>query len=186
MYLDTVSFVTIGYGTALQAVREVTPIQLFVTKTGKIATSAEKAKEWRRVQAISPHRARINRTARSYARGAVLHITKPEAVRWFNIRLDSFASSLRTDYPGFDRFPEDAQVALLDMVYNLGPGFPDTWKKFSAAVRRPENKGGPDWRTAAAQSNRYQLSAERNHEVKSLFLRAATFAEAKRRRRANQ
>lgn len=186
MYLDTESYVTIGYGTAMLAVKEVDTIELFVIKTGKIATGAEKAREWRRVQALSPKNTKINRTARSYARGAVLNITKEEAVSWFNIRLDKSAASLRTHYPGFDSFPEDAQVAMLDMVYNLGPGFPRTWTKFTAAVNRPEDKGGPDWRTAAAQSNRYQLSPERNHEVKTLFLRAAFVAEAGRRRRGKK
>ncbi|MEM7666322.1 MAG: hypothetical protein AAF250_10750 [Pseudomonadota bacterium] len=186
MYLDTVSVVTIGYGTALQEVREVDPVELFVIKTGKAATAAEKATEWKRVQAISPRGADINRTAKSYARGAVLRITHTEAVRQFNKDLDEYADSLRVSYPRFDLFPEDAQVAMLDMVYNLGPGFPKTWTKFTAAVNRPENKGGPDWRTAAAQSNRYQLSAMRNHEVKALFLRAAQIAEAGRRKKGKR
>ena len=186
MYLDTKSVVTIGYGTALIAVNEVNPIQLFVTKTGKVATATAKVAEWKRVQGISRQYTPQNRTAKSFASGAVLHIARQEAIRQFNKDLDDFSRSLRRHYLGFDRFPEDAQVALLDMAYNLGPDFPKTgtWPKFNAAVRRPENKGGPDWRAAAAQSRRSDISAERNEEVKSLFLRAAATAEAERRRRS--
>ncbi|MCX7283427.1 MAG: hypothetical protein NTX28_05160, partial [Novosphingobium sp.] len=139
--------------------------------------------EWRRLRAISPADTKINYAAEHYRKDAKLFITESEASRLRLLKLDAFIEDLRVIYPGFGAFPEDAQVALMDMIYNLGWRIRSVFKSFTRAINDPK---GPDWKAAAEESRRPQLSAERNKAVKDLFLAAARTAEAEARNRAGR
>lgn len=89
--------------------------------------------------------------------------------RLLSLKLSNFVTMLRTEYPGFDKFPEDAQVAMLDMAYNLGNRIHTVFRSFTRAISQP---GGADWAAAAQQSSRAQLSAARNREVYNLSISA--------------
>ncbi|MFY7837328.1 MAG: hypothetical protein ACOVQ0_13730 [Novosphingobium sp.] len=178
MYLDSVSYVTIGYGTMLPDAEAAVGVDLRHPNK-KPATADEKRAEWRRLRAISPAGTDRNYSAQSYRKDAQLFIMQTEADRLRVLKLDAFIVNLRTIYPGFASFPEDAQVGLMDMVYNLGPnGLAKKFKNFGRAINNPK---GPDWKRAALESHRPQLSAERNKEVKDLFLSAARIAEIEAR-----
>lgn len=170
MYLDTVSQVTVGYGTMLPDAASASGIEMLDRRTRKTATREQKADEWRTLRALSPADTPINQMAQSYEEHTRLIITDAEAVRLFEVKMDGFIAMLRLNYPGFDRFPEDAQVAMLDMAYNLGNRIHTVFRSFTRAVNRAS---GPDWATAAQQSNRPQLSAVRNREVYDLFMSAS-------------
>ena len=177
MYLDTVSQVTIGYGTMMPNAAAARDLDLR-DKDGKRATAEEKEAEWKRLRAISPAGAARNVKATRYRDDATLFISQDEAQRLMLVKLDAFVEDLRKIYPGFDRFPEDAQVALIDMIYNLGWKIKTVFVSFTKAINNPK---GPDWKLAAAQCRRPQLSDTRNNDVKELFLAAARQAEFERR-----
>jgi GH24 family phage-related lysozyme (muramidase) len=98
-----------------------------------------------------------------------------EVRRVLESKLRAFAESLRLRFAAFDTFPATAQLALLDMIYNVGPsglfnGFP---KLCRAAERR-------EWARCADECRRVGISAERNEDCRNLFL-AAVLAAAPRR-----
>ena len=63
-------------------------------------------------------------------------------------------------------YPESAQIALFDLVFNCGELTEKAWPHFLAAVR------AGDWKGAAARSNRPQVSATRNEDTKGQLLDA--------------
>lgn len=174
MYLDRNSWVTIGYGTMLPDAESATAVDLR-HPSKQPAKPEEKRAEWQRLRKISPGGTVRNYSAQSYRKEARLFIMDSEADRLRLLKLDGFIAELRIAYPGFDSFPEDAQVAMMDMVYNLGGrGLTKKFPRFTRAVNHPK---GPDWKTAALESNRPELSPQRNKEVRDLFLAAARTAE---------
>ena len=76
-------------------------------------------------------------------------------------------------YPDFDNFPDDAKVALFDMIYNLGAGHNRRKRNHATGLRAygtmnaAINRG--DWATAAAHCLRHGIPAERNRETAELF-----------------
>ena len=82
-------------------------------------------------------------------------------------KLRAFAESLRTRFAAFDTFPAAAQLALLDMIFNVGPiGF---FKGFPK-LRRAADK--LDWAGCAAECKRIGISDDRDEGCKNLFLSA--------------
>jgi len=68
-----------------------------------------------------------------------------------------------------DTFPAPAHLALLDMIFNLGPtGLTKAFPKLCRAADRG------DWKVCAAECNRLGVHASRNDETRDLFLAAAT------------
>lgn len=179
MYLDTVSKVTIGYGLMMPNAAAALAVDL-LHKDKRRASGAEKEAEWRRVRALSADGAKLNFVAEHYLKGAQLFITGDEAQRLMLLKLDEFLGNLRKIYPGFDTFPEDAQVALMDMIYNLGWKVKTVFVSFTRSINDPK---GPDWKKAADQSRRPQLSLERNRDVRNLFLAADRIQVAERKAR---
>ena len=180
MYLDSQSYVTVGFGRMMRNAAATAAIALIKVdvRPNRPATAAEKAAEWRTMQALSPAGTRINFAARHYARYRTMELTRAEGTRLLEDSLGDAIAILRANYPGFADFPEDAQVAMIDMAYNLGNRIHTVFVSFTRAINQ---RGGPDWREAAAQSNRPQLSAARNLEIRNLFLSARRAAEAARR-----
>lgn len=74
---------------------------------------------------------------------------------------------LRRVTADFDKFPQPAQVALVDMVFNLGAGkYAVQYARLKAAVATQ------DWRECAAQCHRRGIQEPRNTATASLFQRA--------------
>ncbi|QMW24051.1 lysozyme family protein [Sandaracinobacteroides saxicola] len=172
MYLDSVSKVTVGVGTMLPSAAEAATVNM-ADKTGKPATDAQVRAEWKRVQDISPAGTPRNFKASSYRDAATLFISETEGNRLLDLKLDGFMTMILGWFPKFHDFPADGQVAIIDMTYNLG----NLKKKFPSLVKAVQ-KSPPDWAEAAKQSNRPQLSAERNKETRNLFLAADKAARA--------
>jgi len=84
-------------------------------------------------------------------------------------------SALKEIYPSYDTFPDDAQLALLDLIFNLGKGgLRDEWPKLTKSVT------DQDWTGAAANSVRPKARPNRNQGTKDLFdAAAAKVAKAK-------
>jgi len=69
--------------------------------------------------------------------------------------------------PGFGNLPLPAQIALWDMIYNLGPTGLAQFRMLRQAIL------SGDWEEAAEQSNRNGPSDARNQYVFNLFMDAA-------------
>jgi GH24 family phage-related lysozyme (muramidase) len=68
----------------------------------------------------------------------------------------------------FDQFPLAVQMALFDLIFNLGPNrLVNVFVRLDVAIR------AEDWAQAAAESNRPQVQPDRNLYVRQLFLTAA-------------
>jgi GH24 family phage-related lysozyme (muramidase) len=74
-----------------------------------------------------------------------------------------YSSQLDHVAPGWQKYPENAQQALFDMVYNLGAGGLSKYPKMLAAA------AAGDWSTAAAESHRNGIPDARNQEIRDLF-----------------
>ena len=163
MYLDIVGLVTIGVGFMLPNPAAAQALKLVRRGTGKAATKEEKAAEWETV-----HQQRKAMRASTYKKFTQLDMPDDEIDKQLGVLIDGFARNLRNRFAKFDRFPDPAQIGLLDMIYSLGPkglfvGFP----KFCAAV------DAQDWKACARESRRRNVSDNRNADLKQLFLDAA-------------
>jgi GH24 family phage-related lysozyme (muramidase) len=76
------------------------------------------------------------------------------------------ADALRRNVPNFEKLDPDVQKAMLDMRYNMGGGNFNMvkWNKFFKAV------DAQDWFTAAKESNRKDISDERNKAIYDLII----------------
>lgn len=172
MYLDTAGKVTIGIGFMIPDPHAALAYVLVNRITGAAASSAEKLAEWTRVSQQAK-----GKLAQTYRKFTTLDLPETAVRATLDLKLRAFAESLRTRFANFDAFPAPAQLALLDMIYNVGPnglfkGFP---KLCRAADRR-------DWTTCAAECRRAGISAERNEACESLFRSALSEAVPRRLR----
>lgn len=163
MYLDTVGKVTIGIGFMMPDAASALAYKLVNRKTGAAATTAEIAADWGKV-----HEQQKGRIASTYRKFTKLDLPLAETQRLLREKLDAFATILRTRFAGFDAFPAPARLALLDMIFNLGPtglvkGFPK--------LCRAADRG--DWKNCAAECRRLGVHESRNDETRDLFLTAA-------------
>lgn len=69
-------------------------------------------------------------------------------------------------YPDdFDSLPDNVQLALFDMIFNLGATtLVNKFTKFNTALKIS------DWKTAAQEANRPEIAPDRNRYVKNLLL----------------
>lgn len=70
-------------------------------------------------------------------------------------------------YPDFGNLPLSAQIALWDMIYNLGPSRLAGFHMLLQAI------SDGNWEKAALQSHRLRISDERNRFVFDLSMDAA-------------
>ncbi len=163
MYLDIVGLVTIGVGFMLPNPAAAQALRLVRRDTGKPATGEEKAAEWETV-----HAQRKAMRASTYKKFTNLDMPDAEVDKQLGVLIDDFVRNLHNRFPKFGKFPDPAQIGLLDMIYSLGPkglfvGFP----KFCSAV------DAQDWKACARESRRRNVSDNRNADLKQLFVDAA-------------
>jgi GH24 family phage-related lysozyme (muramidase) len=184
MYLDIKGFVTTGVGNLIDAsTRELSPptpaereTSLRITRAmawlrngaGVPANAAEVDLEWDAVKS------RMDLALRGGGHFAPpvtkLHISDDEIDRIVSEKLEQMESVLksRAEFADFERWPADAQLALLSMSWGMGPRF--TFPKFQAfAAQR-------DW-TGASSECRFKPETgtiiQRNNLNQQCFLNAA-------------
>jgi len=161
MYLDTVGKVTVGVGSMLPDARAAGLLPFVLGE--RAATADEIAKEFGRVCALAKGRA-----AAFYRKEGGLRLAEKAIDERLSEVLEGFEGYLRTHLGGYDGLPDGAKLALLDMVYNLGPGrLFQEYPKLLAAIA----KG--DWSKAAGACLRRGPGAARNVWTKEQFLAAA-------------
>src|SRR6267378_4321833 len=81
--------------------------------------------------------------------------------------LSGFEADLRGQFPHYDAFPDGVKMALLDMIYNLGPA--GLFKGFPHLVAAIQTGA---WSQAAEHCMRRGPSAARNDWTRGQFLSA--------------
>ncbi len=167
MYQDTVGKVTVGVG--LMLVNETAAHALPFTSGGRPADLQQIGTEFARVSAM-----RKGLLAKAYFSKEGLELSDATIDAKLRDTLVGFEGYLRSYVKGYDGLPVGAKLALLDMIYNLGPGrlFAE-YPRLVAAIERG------DWATAAQASPRRGPSAARNAWVKQQLLAAATVVNLK-------
>ena len=162
MYLDTVGQVTIGIGFMIPDPHSALAYRLVSRTTGLAASSPEKLTDWTNVSQQAK-----GKIAGTYKKFTQLDMSDTEVRRVLDDKLRAFAESLRTRFAAFDTFPATAQLALLDMIFNLGPN--GLFKGFPKLCRAADRL---NWAGCAAECKRIGISDDRNKDCKNLFLSA--------------
>ena len=171
MYLDSKGNATVGYGYLISDLAEAVRLgNLFVFKgTARRPTRKDVENDFLTVKNARS----TNASAAFYDRFTRLEMSQADATVLAFDDIDDSLRQAKARFPHFDTFPHPAKLGLLDMVYNLGIGkiFASAQKRgfprFRAAVRRR------DWNVAAKESNRPDVKAARNKQVRDWFLDAA-------------
>lgn len=163
LYLDINRKVTLGYGHMVPSTSDMDDITM--SDGGAVATSAAKRAAWTTIKdktAGSP--------ASSYEQYTTVRIAKTDAELFLTDDLTQASTDLASRFPKLDSYPEAAQDALLDMMFNIGKTkFTQAkWKNLFAAV------SAKNWTTAADESHRTDVPDNRNDAIRQLFLDAAS------------
>lgn len=132
----------------------------------QLATLKEKEDEYDTI-AKQP----INYHASWYKKHTKLVMKKEDVQALFDKHIEEFYKELAATYgkskgytDDFDNLPQNVQLALFDMIFNLGAGkIVNTFSEFDKAI-----KAG-DWKKAAQESKRNGISSDRNEYVKNLL-----------------
>lgn len=161
MYLDTVGKVTVGVGLMLP--NALAAQSLAFMRGEQPATAEEIAAEYARVLGLQK-----GRLAKFYSQSRGLRLSDDTIEEKLRDTLAGFEGYLRKHIAIYDTLPDVAKIALLDMVYNLGPG-----KLFAEYPRLIAALEAGDWKTAAEHSQRRGPAPARNQWTKLQFLSAA-------------
>jgi GH24 family phage-related lysozyme (muramidase) len=181
MYCDTLGKVTVGIGTLIEQGHDRAKNLAFAHALGfrhwpseKAATLDDVATDYDACKALA-----AGHPSTTDGRTCDLPATRYDAVTSLFLPEDRIRAAigahvahdvgaLRAKFHGFDRFPLPAREALADMQYNMGGKFSRAkWPTFFQAVEVR------DWYWAAEESERPQLSSDRNKYVHDLLERAA-------------
>jgi GH24 family phage-related lysozyme (muramidase) len=160
MYRDTVGKVTVGVGLMLPNAEAAQALP-FITGA-HAATPQEIAADFARVHAMI-----TGRPATFYKIPGSLELTQQTIDAKLSAVLQQFETRLCAQIPHYDALPDTVKMALLDMIYNLGPvglfkGFPHLITAIEAGA----------WTQAAANCLRHGPSPERNAWTREQFLSA--------------
>jgi GH24 family phage-related lysozyme (muramidase) len=122
MYRDTVGKVTVGVGLMLPDTKAAQTLPFFLG--ARAATPEEIAAEYARVDGMT-----LGRASSFYKTPTSLELTQQTIDSKLSSILQGFEADLRTEFPHYETLPDGVKMALLDMIYNLGPaglfkGFP--------------------------------------------------------------
>lgn len=132
--------------------------------TGSRASDEEIRSEYERIAGME---ATQSRGSGYYAPFTSLYLSQDDIDRLVQDHVRGDFEAVLDLYPGFGNLPLSAQIALWDMVYNLGPAGLARFRNLRQAIL------DGDWEEAAEQSHRNGPSAARNLYVFNLFMDAA-------------
>jgi GH24 family phage-related lysozyme (muramidase) len=160
MSRDTVGKVTVGVGLMLPDSRAAEALPFVLG--GRPATPTEIAAEFARIDAMT-----VGRLPAFYKHTTSLELTQDTIDDKLTAVLQGFEADLRTEIPHYDALPDGVKMALLDMIYNLGPA--GLFKGFPHLIAAVESGS---WAQAAARCMRRGPSPERNTWTREQFLSA--------------
>ena len=160
MYRDTVGKVTVGVGLMLPDAKAAQALPFFLGT--RPATPEEIAAEYARVDAMT-----LGRASGFYKTPTSLELTQETIDAKLSSVLQGFEADLRTEFPHYDTLPDAVKMALLDMIYNLGPA--GLFKGFPHLVAAVQTGS---WVQAAEHCMRRGPGAARNNWTRQQFLSA--------------
>src|SRR5215475_6380553 len=166
MYLDSQGLVTVGCGTMLPDAAAAKRVSFVHDTNGQVATPAEIA--------AAPSK---KFSAKHYEDKTDLRITdaSAQALRDDHIKADYV--ELKKIYLQFDSFPDDAKLALFDMIYNVGPGRNKTRQHRASGLRNYASMNAAinagKWSLAADRCTRHGIPPQRNRRTAELFRNCA-------------
>lgn len=172
LYRDSLGKITVGVGQLLPNRASVLSLPLYrKNNSPQPATPQEKQDEYDAVAKLP-----TGHNASWYGGFTKLFLPDAEINRLRDKHITDFYTELGNIYKksrgypdDFDKLPSTVQLALFDLIFNLGADkIVHVFKNLDSAV-----KSG-DWKKAAAESNRPQVGADRNLYVKQLFLTSLT------------
>jgi hypothetical protein len=128
----------------------------------RAATPEEIAAEYARVDAMA-----MGRASAFYKTPTSLVLTQQTIDAKLNSILAGFETDLRSQLPHYDALPDGVKMALLDMIYNLGPA--GLFKGFPHLVAAIQTGA---WTQAAEHCMRRGPSVARNDWTRGQFLSA--------------
>ena len=169
MYLDGEGLVTVGVGHMMPSADSAAVLSFWHRKTGGPATPEEIKAEYAAV-AKEPK----GKAFTYYKSKTTLFMKREDIDALTKEHIDGFEEELKNLYsaaaypPGFDKFPDEVRLALVDMVFNLGATrLNKQYLSFNQAILKA------DWETAGKQCSGRQIQPARNEYVKELFKKAA-------------
>jgi GH24 family phage-related lysozyme (muramidase) len=160
MYRDTVGKVTVGVGLMLPDAKAAQSLP-FILGT-RTATLEEIAAEYARVDALP-----LGHASAFYKTPTSLQLTPQTIDAKLSSVLEGFEANLRTEFPHYDALPDGVKMALLDMIYNLGPA--GLFKGFPHLVAAVQTGA---WAQAAEHCMRRGPAPARNNWTQLQFLSA--------------
>ncbi|MBH0059473.1 hypothetical protein I6F65_21310, partial [Pseudoalteromonas sp. SWXJZ94C] len=166
MYLDTKGKVTVGVGHLLKDVDAAKKVPFTIRDTGALASIKQIEDEFKLIKSRPFGE---NEAYWNFKPFTKLIITEAVANAQVDQHIKTFESELKTIYGAseFSSYPDDVKLALFDLIFNLGmTKLKDTFPNFNRHMK------AHDFKKAAIESNRKDVSAERNSYVRNLFLSA--------------
>lgn len=171
LYLDTKGKATIGVGHLIPNRIAIAAVMLYKLKNNsifKVASLAEKQTEYDNISKL-PFGQRYG--AKSFKQHTTLVMKDADINTLRDKHINSFYTELAKIYKktngytdDFDKLHKNIQVALFDMIFNLGATkIVNSFPGFNKAL-----KAG-DWKKAATESNRPDVNTARNQYVKQLL-----------------
>jgi GH24 family phage-related lysozyme (muramidase) len=160
MYRDTVGKVTAGVGLMLPDAKAAQALPFMVGV--RAATPEEIAAEYARVDAMA-----MGRASSFYKIPGSLELTQQTIDAKLSSVLAGFEADLKTEFPNYDTLPDGVKMALLDMIYNLGPA--GLFKGFPHLVSAVQTGA---WAQAAEYCLRRGPAPARNNWTRQQFLSA--------------
>lgn len=174
MYPDIKGLITTGVGNLIDPLDQATGLPWRRIADGQLAAPEEVVAEWQRMKADPA----LPRSGAQAAKGRATLELSPEAIGDLverRLAADLAVIRAQPDFSGFDRWPSDAQLALLSMAWAQGPGF-QHWPRFRAAC------AAGDFAAAAAECRLDERGnpglAPRNAANETLFRNAAAVVAA--------
>jgi GH24 family phage-related lysozyme (muramidase) len=160
MYRDTVGKVTVGVGLMLPDAKAAQALPFLVGT--RAATPEEIAAEYARVEAMA-----MGRASAFYKTPTALVLTQQTIDAKLTSVLAGFEADLKAQFPHYDGLPDGVKMALLDMIYNLGPA--GLFKGFPHLVAAIQTGA---WAQAAQHCMRRGPGTARNDWTREQFLSA--------------
>ena len=164
MYLDTVGNVTVGKGKLLRNSASAEALPFRRRGANSLVSDEEIGAEYDLIAGMVED---IGREADYFGQFTNLYLPQSEIDRLVTDHMRGDFEALLRQYPGFGNLPVSAQIALWDMIYNLGPPRLAQFRLLRQAIM------DGDWEEAARQSHRVGPREERNQYVFDLFMDAA-------------
>lgn len=182
-YLDTADEpkVTIGVGHMVPSDKAFAKLGLVLEGTDTKPDETVVTAAWNTLQSMVAEQktAKPKLKAEAFRAKTKVRLREQEIEKLLADDLEATVSYAKKAFPGFDSFPALAQEAIIDMMFNMGPGkfVKEKWPGFFKAVNG-EGAGPhkPEWKKASKECLRKGISDDRNNEIKKLFEDAALAA----------